>query len=102
MRLALLAAQGCNFLLLDEPINHLDIPARESFERAMARFSGTVLAVVHDRYFIDRFATTVWVLEDGRISTWPREWWGLSKFVTRHPSRLALHFAHAAWHTCVV
>jgi ATP-binding cassette subfamily F protein 3 len=60
-----LAARGCNFLLLDEPVNHLDIPSRESFERAMARFEGTVLAAVHDRYFIARFATTIWTL-DGR------------------------------------
>ncbi len=65
--LALLAVQGCNFLLLDEPINHLDIPSRESFERAMARFEGTVLAVVHDRYFIDRLATTIWALEDRQV-----------------------------------
>jgi len=67
LALALLAVQGCNFLLLDEPINHLDIPARESFERAMTRFEGTVLAVVHDRYFIERLATTIWALEDRRV-----------------------------------
>jgi ATP-binding cassette subfamily F protein 3 len=67
LALALLAVQGCNFLLLDEPINHLDIPSRESFERAMARFEGTVLAVVHDRYFIERFATIIWELEDGHV-----------------------------------
>ena len=67
LALALLAVTGCNFLLLDEPINHLDIPSRESFERAMARFEGTILAVVHDRYFIDRLATTLWLLDGGRI-----------------------------------
>ncbi len=67
LALALLAVRGCNFLLLDEPINHLDIPSRESFERAMARFEGTVLAVVHDRYFIDRLATTLWLMEGGRV-----------------------------------
>jgi ATP-binding cassette, subfamily F, member 3 len=67
LALALLAVQGCNFLLLDEPINHLDIPSRESFERAIARFEGTVLAVVHDRYFIERLATTIWALEDRRV-----------------------------------
>ncbi len=67
LALALLAVQGCNFLLLDEPINHLDIPSRERFERAMARFEGTVLAVVHDRYFIDRLATTLWLMEGGRV-----------------------------------
>jgi ATP-binding cassette, subfamily F, member 3 len=67
LALALLAARGCNFLLLDEPINHLDIPSRESFEQAMAHFEGTVLAVVHDRYFIERFATVIWELADGQV-----------------------------------
>ncbi|MEA3336239.1 MAG: ABC-F family ATP-binding cassette domain-containing protein [Chloroflexota bacterium] len=68
LALALLAARGCNFLLLDEPINHLDIPSRESFEQAMAHYEGTVLAVVHDRYFIERFATTIWALDNGRVT----------------------------------
>jgi ATP-binding cassette subfamily F protein 3 len=67
LALALLAGRGCNLLLLDEPINHLDIPSRESFERAMARFEGTVLAVVHDRYFIERFATTLWIVAAGSV-----------------------------------
>ncbi len=67
LALALLAVQGCNFLLLDEPINHLDIPSRERFEQAIARFQGTVLAVVHDRYFIERIATTIWALEAGQV-----------------------------------
>ena len=67
LSLALLAVQGCNFLLLDEPINHLDIPSRERFEQAIARFEGTVLAVVHDRYFIERLATRVWVMEGQTI-----------------------------------
>ncbi len=68
LALALLAVQGCNFLLLDEPINHLDIPSRERFEQAIARFQGTVLAVVHDRYFIERIATTIWTVAGGRIA----------------------------------
>ncbi len=67
LMLAKLVAQGCNFLLLDEPINHLDIPSREQFEQALAGFEGTVLAVVHDRYFIQRFATEVWILENRGI-----------------------------------
>ena len=67
LELALLVAQGCTFLLLDEPINHLDIPSRARFEQALANFPGTVLAVVHDRYFIRQFASRVWVVEDGRI-----------------------------------
>jgi ATP-binding cassette subfamily F protein 3 len=67
LMLALLVAQGCNFLLLDEPINHLDIPSREQFEQALASFDGTVLAVVHDRYFIERFASELWVVQNGDV-----------------------------------
>jgi len=68
LSLAVLVAQGCNLLVLDEPINHLDIPSRAHFEQSLAIFDGTVLAVVHDRYFIERFATQVWLLENGKIS----------------------------------
>jgi ATP-binding cassette subfamily F protein 3 len=65
--LAKLVLDGCNCLLLDEPINHLDIPSRSQFEQALAQFDGAVLAVVHDRYFIDRFADEVWWIEGNRI-----------------------------------
>jgi ATP-binding cassette subfamily F protein 3 len=70
LQLGLLVAQGCTFLLLDEPINHLDIPSRARFEEALANFKGTVLAVVHDRYFIERFASDVWTVKDGRVEKW--------------------------------
>jgi ATP-binding cassette subfamily F protein 3 len=69
LALARMAASGCNFLLLDEPINHLDIPSRARFEQALAAFEGTVLAVVHDRYFIRRFATRVWSLSGGALTS---------------------------------
>lgn len=68
LMLALLVARGCNFLLLDEPVNHLDIPSRERFEQALSQFPGTVLAVVHDRTFIRRVAGGVWELRAGRIT----------------------------------
>lgn len=68
LMLALLVAQGSNLLVLDEPINHLDVPSREQFEQALATFPGSVLAVVHDRYFVDKFATTVWHVQDGRLT----------------------------------
>ncbi|NIU61811.1 MAG: ATP-binding cassette domain-containing protein [Pseudomonas stutzeri] len=67
LALAKLVAAGCNLLLLDEPINHLDIPSRERFEQGLAAFEGTVLAVVHDRYFIERFATGLWSVERGTV-----------------------------------
>lgn len=68
LQLALLVAQGCTFLILDEPINHLDIPSRERFEEALENFNGTILAVVHDRSFIEHFATDVWQARDGKIN----------------------------------
>ncbi|HET92252.1 MAG TPA: ABC-F family ATP-binding cassette domain-containing protein [Chloroflexi bacterium] len=67
LMLARLVATGCNLLLLDEPINHLDIPSRAQFEQAMQAFEGAVLAVVHDRYFIRRFATAIWAIHDGTL-----------------------------------
>ncbi|MBM4428417.1 MAG: ABC-F family ATP-binding cassette domain-containing protein [Chloroflexi bacterium] len=67
LQLALLVAQGCTFLILDEPINHLDIPSRERFEEALENFNGTILAIVHDRSFIEHFATDVWFAKDGKI-----------------------------------
>jgi ATP-binding cassette subfamily F protein 3 len=67
LELGILVVQGCNFLLLDEPINHLDIPSRARFEQALAHFEGTILAVVHDRYFIERFADKLWVIEGKTI-----------------------------------
>jgi ATP-binding cassette subfamily F protein 3 len=65
--LAKLVAEGANCLLLDEPVNHLDIPSRERFEGALAAFPGAILAAIHDRAFIDRFATAVWALEGGTV-----------------------------------
>jgi len=70
LQLGLLVAQGCTFLLLDEPINHLDIPSRARFEEALGNFKGTILAVVHDRYFIERFATEVWTIKNGKVEKW--------------------------------
>jgi ATP-binding cassette subfamily F protein 3 len=67
LALAVLVARGCDLLLLDEPINHLDIPSRSRFEEALAHFKGTVLAVVHDRYFIQRFAEEIWWVREGKV-----------------------------------
>jgi len=73
LMLAVLVARGANLLVLDEPINHLDVPSREKFEEALAAFQGSVLAVVHDRYFVDKFATTVWTIENGALAVQVRE-----------------------------
>jgi ATP-binding cassette subfamily F protein 3 len=70
LALARLVATGCNFLLLDEPVNHLDIPSRARFEQAMQSFQGTVLAVVHDRYFIQALATRVWAIHHDTLESY--------------------------------
>jgi ATP-binding cassette subfamily F protein 3 len=62
-----LLLQHANFLVLDEPTNHLDISARESLEEMLSGFDGTILFVSHDRYFIDRLATRIWAIEDGKL-----------------------------------
>ena len=68
LRLCMLMDEEINFLILDEPTNHLDIQSREWIEEAVEEYAGTLLFVSHDRYFIDRFATRVWVLEDGQVT----------------------------------
>jgi ATP-binding cassette, subfamily F, member 3 len=65
--LARLAAADANFLVLDEPTNHLDLWARDALERALTSFEGTVLFVSHDRYFVNRVADHLLIVEAGRV-----------------------------------
>jgi ATP-binding cassette subfamily F protein 3 len=67
LSLALIMLYNVNLLLLDEPLNHLDIPARERLERALLEFPGTSLTVAHDRAFIRTVATRILVLAGGRL-----------------------------------
>ena len=60
-----------NLLILDEPTNHLDIASREWVEAAIEEFEGVLLFVSHDRYFIEKFAERIWLLEDGKIRDFP-------------------------------
>ncbi|MEC0126408.1 ribosomal protection-like ABC-F family protein [Paenibacillus pabuli] len=70
LRLALLVQRKPNVLLLDEPTNHLDIASREALEESLVDFEGTVLAISHDRYFVNRLASRVWELEDGQMTAY--------------------------------
>jgi ATP-binding cassette subfamily F protein 3 len=65
--LALVVAGKPNLLVLDEPTNHLDIPSVEAFEAALEAYEGALLVVTHDRWFIERFAARLLVLEGGRV-----------------------------------
>ena len=67
LRLCMLMDEKINLLILDEPTNHLDTASREWVEAAIEEFEGTLLFVSHDRYFIEKFADRVWLLENGGI-----------------------------------
>ena len=69
--LARALAQQTPCLILDEPTNHLDIASREWVEAAIEEFEGVLLFVSHDRYFIEKFAERIWLLEDGTIRDFP-------------------------------
>jgi len=86
LALAILALQSPNFLLLDEPTNHLDIPAREALQEVLEGFQGTILLVSHDRYLIDRLATQVWELRDGKLEVFDGNY---REFVLRRAAKTA-------------
>ncbi len=67
LRLCMLLDEKINLLILDEPTNHLDIASREWVEAAIEEFEGVLLFVSHDRYFIEKCAERIWLLEDGKI-----------------------------------
>ena len=67
LRLCILMKSDVNFLILDEPTNHLDIMSREWIEDALEDYGEALLLVSHDRYFIRRFATRIWELQDGQL-----------------------------------
>lgn len=68
VKLAELLQNKVNTLILDEPTNHIDIDTKESFENALKNFSGTLLFVSHDRYFINKFADKIFELNNGNIN----------------------------------
>jgi len=62
LRLAMLMVSESNLLLLDEPTNHIDMPTKEILENALADYEGTILAISHDRYFLNQIANRIFVL----------------------------------------
>ncbi|MCL2565018.1 MAG: ATP-binding cassette domain-containing protein [Defluviitaleaceae bacterium] len=70
LKLCLLMQNQANFLILDEPTNHLDIESREWIEDAVADFNGTMLFISHDRFFLNRFASKIWSMKDGKITVY--------------------------------
>lgn len=71
VQLILIMLSGANFLLLDEPTNNLDIRSAEILEQTLEEFQGSALVISHDRYFLDRVATRIIELEDGRLNDYP-------------------------------
>ena len=65
LRLCMLMNSEINLLILDEPTNHLDLPSREWIEDAIDGYGETLIFISHDRYFVNRFATRIWEIEDG-------------------------------------
>ena len=71
LALAKILMQESNFLILDEPTNHLDIITKELFQQALLKYSGTILIVSHDRFFLDNLITRVIEIRDGKIYDYP-------------------------------
>ena len=74
LQIACLIAQQANVLLLDEPTNHISLDVLEEFEQALLDFPGPIIAVSHDRRFIQRFANQIWTLEDGTLRCFLGSW----------------------------
>jgi ATP-binding cassette subfamily F protein 3 len=69
--LARMLLRPANFLLLDEPTNHLDLQAKDVLLEALRKFTGTIVFVSHDRYFIDKLATRIFEIEGGKLEDYP-------------------------------
>ena len=68
VKLAELLQQEINTLIFDEPTNHIDIPTKEVLEEALEEYSGTLIFISHDRFFINKFANKIFVFNNGKVS----------------------------------
>ncbi|MCH5152210.1 MAG: ABC-F family ATP-binding cassette domain-containing protein [Clostridiales bacterium] len=68
--IAMIMAKDCNLLLLDEPTNHLDLPSREALEEALKSYTGTLLYVSHDRYFVNSVSNVIAELNDCKLTVY--------------------------------
>ncbi len=66
---SILGQNSSNLLILDEPTNHLDYEAREYLEQALRNYEWTILFISHDRYFVNKMASKLWIIEDGELMT---------------------------------
>ncbi len=74
LALARLATRDANLLVLDEPTNHLDLAAREQLESVLEGFGGTLIFVSHDRYFVDKLASELWLIDRGELRRFEGSW----------------------------
>jgi len=74
LALARLSLRHANLLVLDEPTNHLDLAAREQLEAVLADYEGTLVFVSHDRYFIDKLASELWLISGGLLRRFEGGW----------------------------
>lgn len=79
LALALLSLRNANLLVLDEPTNHLDLAAREQLEAVLRDFGGTIICVSHDRYFIDKLSTELWLIGGGLLRRFEGNWSGYQR-----------------------
>lgn len=83
LQVALLMLGEANFLLLDEPTNNLDIGSRETLEDALLGFGGSLIAISHDRYFVDRLCTRIVEVDAGIV----RDFAGPFRYYRAHPDK---------------